>query len=272
VIPAFANLKIRFSIYAAFGVTVAKRALAYNSWVYAQVFVQAITMLVMVYFWSAIYENRATVGGQTLVQTLNYILITRLIAGFGETDLIHTFDRLIGRGDFVIELLRPVDFQSNQLVEVASSWLTQMVLRWPLLPLALLFGLQLPQNPAIYLAFLLSMILGALIIFFFDFLLACLNFITLEGWGLSVMRGGLASFLSGALIPLTLMPDWLRTICEFVPFSQAIFVPAALLSGTLPLERLPATLGIQLLWLVGLFFLSRWVFARSIRKITIQGG
>lgn len=233
---------------------------------------QLVTLIVMVYFWRAVFENRTDVAGQSLEQTLNYILITRLIAGFADTGLIQNFGRLLYKGDFSIELLRPLDFQMNQLAQVVSGWLTQLILRWPLVPLALLFGLHLPSSPAVYLAFVLSVTLGALVLFFFDYLLACVTFLTLEVWGLSVMRQGLANFLSGALIPLTLMPDWLRLICEVVPFSQAIFVPAAILSGTLPLERVPAALGVQLLWLIGLWLLSRAVFSRAIRKVTVQGG
>jgi len=49
-------------------------------------------------------------------------------------------------------------------------------------------------------------------------------------------------------------------------------VPVSFLSGVTPISAAPQALLVQLAWLIGLGVLSRLVFKRSVRKITVQGG
>jgi ABC-type uncharacterized transport system permease subunit len=69
-----------------------------------------------------------------------------------------------------------------------------------------------------------------------------------------------------------MMPAWLRTIAVNTPFAQAIYVPISLLTGVSPLAAASRLLLGQLAWLLGLLPLSRLVFNRALRRITVQGG
>ncbi len=82
----------------------------------------------------------------------------------------------------------------------------------------------------------------------------------------------MALFFSGALIPLTMMPDWLRNIALILPFSQVVYLPVSLLSGITPVSDMPRIWLIQSVMLVALLFLSRFVFGRAVRVVTVQGG
>jgi ABC-2 type transport system permease protein len=68
------------------------------------------------------------------------------------------------------------------------------------------------------------------------------------------------------------MPDWLRGLCQSLPFVQALYVPVSLLSGITPLSEAPRLWLIQLAWLAGLLIASRLVFRIAVRKVTVQGG
>jgi ABC-2 type transport system permease protein len=114
--------------------------------------------------------------------------------------------------------------------------------------------------------------LGHAVLFCFDWILGCTAFYSTEIWGMSVVRHSVAIFLSGALIPLNMMPDWLRTIATILPFSQVVYLPVSLLSGITPVSEMPRIWLIQGGFLLVLFFLSRFVFRRAIRVITVQGG
>jgi len=87
-----------------------------------------------------------------------------------------------------------------------------------------------------------------------------------------VLREGVAVFFSGALVPLVMMPGWLRTIANGLPFAQGLYVPVAFLSGTLRVSDAPGAWLVQLVWLIGLIVVSRLVFGVAVRKVTIQGG
>jgi ABC-2 type transport system permease protein len=101
---------------------------------------------------------------------------------------------------------------------------------------------------------------------------ACLTFYTTEVWGLGVLIGGLSLFLSGGLVPLAMMPDWLRQVVLAIPFSQALAVPINILTGITPLNEVPRVWLSQLLWVIGLWFASNIIFRISVRKVTVQGG
>jgi ABC-2 type transport system permease protein len=149
----------------------------------------------------------------------------------------------------------------------------QMVLQIPMALVAtFVFGLQWPISPAVWGAFLISAMLGYAALFFFVYFVACLTFYTTEVWGLGVLFFGMSLFLSGGLVPLALMPDWLRTVVLAIPFAQALAVPVNILTGITPLAQAPHIWLTQGLWVLGMWLASNLFFRVAIRKVTVQGG
>jgi ABC-2 type transport system permease protein len=180
---------------------------------------------------------------------------------------------MLVEGDFVMEMLRPLDLQSRFYVEGLGFLLVQLVQKLPLALFAwLVFGLQLPRDPRIWIAFLISLLLGHAVIFLFNWIFACLAFYTTEAWGLGMVQQSVTTFFSGALIPLAIMPDWLQSITLSLPFAQALYVPVSLLSGITPVGEATRLWLIQIAWLLGLLLTSRLIFRVAVRKITVQGG
>ena len=261
------SLRRQLGRYGALAAMEAKQYLAYNYYVLVEYFLQILTMIIYVYFWRAVYANATTLGGLSLSQTINYILLARILSPLLETRTIFRFGFLVRSGDFAIELVRPVDFLTRQYVEHFTVVVIFFVQKIPLFILAwLAFGLQLPASLAAWLAFAVSIWLGQSALFFFDWIFACLAFYSTETWGLSMVRTGVAAFFSGALVPLTMMPGWLQQAAAAMPFAQALAVPAGLFSGITPVAEAPRV------WLVGLAVLSRLVFSVAVRKVTVQGG
>lgn len=269
----FQMARRRAGVYGALAGMVPKQYLAYNLWVWMEFVVQIVAMTIFVFFWRAVYAGSATIGGLTLQQTINYILLAQTLNPLIENRLIFRFGWLIREGYVAVELVRPVDFQARSYVEELTSLLIFLAQKIPLLLLAwLLFGLQLPADLAAWGCFLVSLLLGQALLFCFDWAFACLAFYSTETWGLSVVRVGVAAFFSGALLPLQMMPGWLRSITDALPFAQALYVPVAFLSGITRVADAPRIWLIQLAWLAGLLILSRAAFALALKKVTVQGG
>jgi ABC-2 type transport system permease protein len=262
-----------FSIYGAIAAMAAKTRLAYNLWVWADFVMTTVSMIVFVYFWRAVYASVPTLGGLALSQTITYILLARLLSPLVESRTIFFFGMMIRQGQVAVELTRPLDLQARIMAETLAELLVFLVQRLPLFLVAwLFFGMNLPANPAVWVAFFISLVLGQGVIFLFDWLFACLAFYVTETWGLSVVRVGAGSFFSGALVPLVMMPGWLQNIAAAMPFAQAMSVPVSLLSGISSLADAPRLWAIQIAWLLGLFVLSRFVFGVAVQKVTVQGG
>lgn len=267
------SLRRRISVYGAVAATAVKTRLAYNMWVWADFVVTLISMVVFVYFWRAVYEGTSTLGGLALSQTITYILLARLLSPLIETRTIFFFGFMIRQGQIAVELTRPLDFQLRVMTESFAEMLTFLVQRLPLFLIAFLFfDMHLPADPLLWLAFFISLFLGQLVLFLFDWMFACLAFYITETWGLSVVRVGAGSFFSGALVPLVMMPDWLQSLAAGMPFAQALAVPISFLSGISTWADAPRIWLIQIIWLLALFALSRVVFNVAIRQVTVQGG
>ncbi len=266
-------LRRKTSTYAAIAAMVPKLFLAYSLWVWMEFFVQILAMTIFVYFWRAVYSGTSQIGGLSLDQTINYVLLAQILVPIVQNRLILNFGGMMREGLVGIELLRPLDFENRFHVEQLTYLGITLVLKLPLVFIAwVFFGLRLPSDPAIWGVFAVSLLLGHAILFFFDWTFSCLAFYSTETWGLSVVREAVAGFFSGALVPVAMMPIWLQNITQAMPFAQALYVPISFLSGIHTLADAPRLWLIQILWLVGLGLLSRLVFNLAVRKVTVQGG
>lgn len=261
------------SAYTALFGMIPKLFMAYQVWFWIGLALSVISMAILVFFWRAIYADTTTISGLALDQTLTYILLAFIFMPLTNNDLIWEIGSNLREGTIIHHLLRPINFQAMNYVQSLGTLVTRLALQVPMVIVAvLLFGLRFPTDLATWLAFLLSALLGYTVMFFFNWLLACLTFYTTEIWGLGVLIEGMNFFLSGSLVPLVMMPEWLRTIVLSIPFAQALGVPVGLLTGITPLSEAPRVWSIQLLWIAGLWLASSIFFKIAVRKITVQGG
>lgn len=263
----------KFSVYGAMGAAAWKEFLTYRAWFWIGMVLNVIAMTIFVFFWRAVYANTSTISGMDLQQTLNYILLARILTPLMDMNMIFEFGYNLREGAMAIVLLRPVSLQGSYYVQVMSR--TLMFLVWEI-PMALVatfvFGLQWPINPAVWGAFLVTAILGRTVLFYFDWILGCLTFYTTEVWGLGVLVDGVSLFFSGSLVPLVMMPAWLQTLTHVMPFAQAMYAPLSVLTGIVPLSQVWQVWLVQLAWIAGLWLASQLVFRVAIRKVTVQGG
>jgi ABC-2 type transport system permease protein len=232
-----------------------------------------IGMVVFVYFWRALYATTATIAGLTLDVTLGYILLARIFQPLGSLDMAGEFAHQQREGGIALLLLRPLDIQLAYYAERLATLAVALGRQLPVALVALLFfHLRWPASPLVWAVFIVSALLGRSVLFCLDWMMGCLAFYTTSAWGLDFAISGLVLFFGGLLVPLAMLPAWIRLIVQSTPFAQAIYVPISLLSGLTPLSEAPRLLLIQLLWLAGMLPLSRLVFAAAIRRITVQGG
>lgn len=252
---------------------VPKVFMAYQIWFWVGLVLGTIGMAIMFFFWRAVYGSTQVIAGLTLNTTLTYILLAQVFRPLTDVDLIFDFGFNLREGGILHQLLRPINFQGMYYFQSLGTLGTQLVLQIPMALVAtFVFGLHWPTEPAVWGAFLVSALLGYTTKFFFIYCIACLTFYTTEVWGLGVLIGGMALFLSGGLVPLAMMPEWLRNVVLAIPFSQALAVPINILTGITPLSQVPHVWLIQVIWVVGLWLASNTIFHLSVRKVTVQGG
>jgi ABC-2 type transport system permease protein len=266
-------IRRRVTVYGAMAALVPKFYTAYAMWFWMSLVMNVITMSIYVFFWRAVYAESASLAGLDVQQTLRYILLAAIFGPLSTMFLIQEFGYNLREGGIAHALLRPVDLQGSLYVQFLGNLALDMIMQLPLALVAtLVFGLRWPADPLVWGAFLVAALLGRTVLFFFDWTLACLTFYTTEIWGLWMLVSAVNMFFSGMLVPLVMMPDWLQAIAHSMPFAQALFVPISLLSGLEPLSSAPRHWLVQIAWILGLGVLSRLVFNRALRVVTVQGG
>ena len=95
---------------------------------------------------------------------------------------------------------------------------------------------------------------------------------TISGDGAVILLTTLATFLSGMIVPLPLFPDWAQPIVQALPFAGLIDLPFRLFTGHIPPGAVLPVLRHQLLWTAALVVAGRWLLARGLRRIVVQGG
>lgn len=261
------------NIYLPFGILEVQKIFQYNAWFWVGQLRNIIAMMIMTAFWAAIYAGQNDLAGLSLTTTLNYVILARALGNANASSVYWWMAEGISKGQLELEFLRPVDFQMMHLAREFSAWGLGLLLGLPSLLIGIfVFQAKLPTDPMAYLAFLITFFLGGIILFGFELMLGCLGFYTTEMWGLSVLSGGIGMFLSGALIPLEFMPEAVRNIANLTPFAQALYVPISFLSGVRNPDQLGSTVLLQLGLIIVFLTLSRIVFARAARVLTMQGG
>ena len=80
------------------------------------------------------------------------------------------------------------------------------------------------------------------------------------------------AIFGGSLIPLDFYPEWLRWLCDALPFRAALYTPVALATGKLAGAALVFGLLHQVVWLALLVVVARTVEARGVRRLVLHGG
>lgn len=263
----------RLTVYRALVEVTIKQRLVFTLWFWSSLLLRLIAMTVFVYFWRGVYGSATELSGLNLQTTLNYILMAQIFDALTDTMMIWEFGYNQREGGIAHILLRPLDVQFSYYIISLANSLGQLAENIPMVVAAMvLFGLTWPGDLAVWGAFLVAALLGRTVMFLFDWLLSSFTFYTTEVWGLGILVWGVSLFFGGALVPLAMLPDWLRSVVLALPFAQTLAIPMQILSGITPVSEAPGLWLTQLAWIVGLAVVGRFAFSRAIRKVTVQGG
>lgn len=247
-------------------------AYAVNAW---GAFISTLFQIfVFYYIWMAIYNFDSVVNGITKTQIVTYIILSRIIYTQITWGLIPKLGRIIQTGAISMELLRPMDFMSMIIFERVGDFLAFFVMTSiPILIIcSLTLGIQPPHSFFAGICFALSFIMAIALSFFFEFFVGLLTFYTNYSWGLQAFHESLVALFSGALVPISFFPGWLKYITNLLPFQQMSYSPVSIYLGIVKGNQVFEVLLSQIVWIVILLAFTRLFYSFAIRRVTIQGG
>ena len=234
------------------------------------------TLLRIFIFWGiylALYNGKNEVDGVTMTMvTTNFILSMGLSTVFCVNDFY--LPNRIQNGSIANEMLLPVSIHGRMLADNLGNALFQLVFHFvPAVVISVLvMGIHAPASVAMFLLFLLSAVFGYGVLWTISFALQMLAFWLINVWSIMTIKNVFINVLSGSMIPLWFMPDWMRGVLMFTPFSSIYFTPVQIYLGQLSVPEIIKGFGIQLVWILLFVFLGKVLWKRGQKKLVVQGG
>lgn len=261
-------------LYAAVAVGSFRRYATYRVATAAGVFTNTVFGLILVYTYLALWDERPHLGGYDQAQAVTYVWLgqalyaTLAIQGGGfETDLMER----VRTGEVAVDLYRPADLQVWWLAVDMGRASFQLLGRGviPFVFGALFFPTALPDDPAVWAAFLMTCVLAMLVSYGIRFLVAMSGFWLMDGTGALQTLVVTGMFCSGMALPLNAFPRPLGDVVALLPWAALLQTPADVLMG----ETDPwSAFAFQAVWAVLLMAVGRLVQRAATRRVVVQGG
>ena len=226
-------------------------------------------VVVVLSLWRVILTDHDT-AGMTLSTILTYTLIQEVCA---EQLLPRTnIEWALHDGGIAMRFLQPLDLVSQFMAHMVGGWVFGLVFfSLPLLLVAPWLGVN-PAPVSVLAAalFLVSVLCTMAIGVAFDFIFAAL-LTHFEGSAYMVgrVRVAISLVLSGALVPLALLPWNLGAILQWLPFASLASAPLRIYTGTGDPRLL---LALQVAWAAVLWVLARRLWQHYREQLVSYGG
>lgn len=256
----------------------AKRAFSREGTYRTQVFTHIGSVLLRVFLlsmvWTALYRNNGEQAGITLPAMITYATLALLLDLIYGVNGAYVIREKIREGSIAIDLMRPISVPFYVLADTVGQTLFASMQIIPALGLSLfIVHLDAPATFGAALGFLVAVLLGFVVNFFLDLIMATITFWTMEIFGVQLMVQFISSLLSGSLVPLYFFPPGIIQQLAFAsPFAAIYNAPLSIYIGKVTGMQIVTTLGTQVVWafVFGVVALGLWRLGE--RQVVIQGG
>ena len=218
-------------------------------------------------------QQGGSVAGITAGQFAAYYIVWTLVRNVNIVFTPYGWEERIREGRLSAQLLRPL-FPIVEDLGFFLGWKPVVVVLW--LPiaffLALVFHPVLNPTPLAVAVFAVSLLGAYLIRSLNQSSLGLITFWTTRVGPVFQLYIAAELLLSGRLVPMALMPDWVQRLADVLPFQWTFGFPIEALVGNLSTEALLGGLLMQLLWIVVGAVLVRVVWHFAIRRYSAVAG
>jgi ABC-2 type transport system permease protein len=223
--------------------------------------------------WSTIANSHGgSVNGITAGQFAAYYIVWTLVRNMNIVFGAPFWEWRIREGRLAGDLLRPLNILHYDLAFFAG-WKFVVVGLW--IPIAI--GLSAVFHPdlhpsALEIVVFICAIWGAYFVrTMFQATIGMLNFWTTRGAAAFDLYMATEMLLSGRLVPLRLMPGWVQTLADFLPFKWTFGFPIESLVGQMSTRSLFLGLGAQVMWTAIGYVLFTFAWRAAIKRFSAVG-
>ena len=234
--------------------------------------------IIYVFTYFAFYESNSVNVPMEINQLVNYLWLNQIFFAligmfYKDEDILN----LIRSGNISYELARPQNLYFIWYFKILSQRLSASLMRGiPLILILFLipqpYGMSLPSNFVTFLVFVITFILGVLLMTAITTLFHVITIFTLNEKGITNIMFSISEILSGLVVPIPFFPGLMQKISSFLPFKYVSDFPFRIYASHIPLSEVLNGVIIQLFWIVSLILLGNILTKKALKKAVVQGG
>lgn len=248
--------------------------LAYRINYYSGILIYTLNIGVYYFTWQAIYGGQGTLAGFTADQMTTYIAVSWMARAFYFNNLDREIANEIRDGSVAIQFIRPYNYVIVKVMQGFGEGAFRLLLFMTpgLIMACILFPVQLPTDPKLWLIFAWMLFMSFLINTQLNIITGLSAFFMENNEGMMRMKRVIVDLFSGVIVPISFFPGWLITLNEWLPFQAITYLPSSVFTGRISSADIPGVLLIQVVWLLILIvpILLLWRSARQ--RLFVQGG
>ncbi|MDF2986930.1 MAG: ABC-type uncharacterized transport system, permease component [Eubacterium sp.] len=247
--------------------------LAYRIDYFAGLINTLLMIFVNIAIWKAIYEEEEVIEGVQLKIIITYIILGFLMQSVFAMDE-YFIENKVRSGLICSDLMKPLSFRLYVFFYNLGATIFKIVMQLvpALIASLLLFRLLAPFSLQMGIYFVISFILGYFVLYSLNFLVWVSSFWFYWTFSLVTIKDALIMVLSGALVPLWFMPQWLFDFIKMTPFDSIYYIPIAIYLGQIPVNEILFNILKQFFWIFILTSIGHIVWKAATKKLVVQGG
>lgn len=232
-----------------------------------------LSFLIFCSIYKVLYGNANEVDGITLSMVSTNFLLSLCLSN------VYRFDdefiqHKLRDGQIANELLKPISFKGRILAENLGENLFSICFKFIPTACVAIFITKI-EKPSSFLGlifFLISAVLGYLILWEISFIIQTLSFWVFRIWGIARLKNIIIEVFAGTMIPLWFMPEWVMNIIKFTPFDSIYFTPIKFYLGQIGSNNIVFNFGRQLIWVAIFYIIGEILWKCGEKKVVVQGG
>lgn len=235
-----------------------------------------IRLVILIVVWSSVYKVLGSdeIRGLSLGQMISYYFIFEAISHMSVyyRRLPYTIWNEITNGEVSKFICRPISYITYQFFYGFGYTYYSSIICIPMILLASFIYLIELGNLNSIIFFVISMLLGIVITFYIYILIGFLTFWTESIFGYRDLILHIGGILSGSVIPLLFMPEWLQNISMLLPFRYMVYEPITLLINNFTYQDMLGVLTRQTIYIILLSLATQMIWNKGVKRYEAQGG
>ena len=233
--------------------------------------------LMMIGIYLAFYSSKSDVG-INLEQIIAYTWLHQACYGFLAVRVNdQEISSAIRSGSVAYEIIRPYNLYLWWYIKSISKRIANGMLRvFPVIIVALIlpepYRLALPSSISNFILFLISLVLGILVVSAINMLVYTIGFYSYNDAGIGSIINSIMEVLSGGLVPVILLPNIIQRLTYYLPFRLISDLPFRVYTNNIGIYEGMLGIGLQLGWIIILVFVGNMIVKKSLGKVFVQGG